>query len=466
MHDDHHTQRVTDIARQVKLFFRQKKPFHVYHGSTNSTRILSFKRSGMIDVSKLDKVLAVNVGSTALVEPNVPMDTLVAETLKYGLVPPVVMEFPGITVGGGIQGGAGESSSFKYGCFNQICNSYEMVLADGQILHASANENADLFYGTAGSYGTFGVITSAEIQLIPAKKYVQLTYLPVTNFQEAVDVLEQATKQKFDYIDGIMFGANHGVIITGNLSNEVVGRLQRFKRARDPWYYLHAEEIDKRAETITETVPLIDYLFRYDRGAFWVGRYAFEMFDVPFNAFMRWLLNPILHTRKLYQALQESGASQQHLVQDLALPLSTAAAFMEFVDENLGVYPLWLCPLKADTKSPLQSNNLKTPLVINVGVWGNKIESREAFLKANRLLEHKLSELGGKKWFYAHSYYTKDEFWNRYDKKWYDTLRKKYKATTLPDVYEKIRVKDHYVINLKRGLYRTIFRRAKIRIED
>jgi len=31
----------------------------------------------------------------AWVEPNVAMDELVAETLKYGLVPKVVMEFPG-----------------------------------------------------------------------------------------------------------------------------------------------------------------------------------------------------------------------------------------------------------------------------------------------------------------------------------------------------------------------------------
>ena len=45
---------------------------------------------------------------TALVEPNVPMDRLVAATLQCGLIPPVVMEFPAITVGGGFTGTAGE----------------------------------------------------------------------------------------------------------------------------------------------------------------------------------------------------------------------------------------------------------------------------------------------------------------------------------------------------------------------
>ena len=43
------------------------------------------------------------------------MDRLVESTLKYNLIPPVVMEFPGITAGGGFAGTSGESSSFKYG---------------------------------------------------------------------------------------------------------------------------------------------------------------------------------------------------------------------------------------------------------------------------------------------------------------------------------------------------------------
>jgi FAD/FMN-containing dehydrogenase len=464
---DKHRQQVADIAAQVKGYFELKKPFYIYHGSTNATRILSFKRDAMVDTSNLNNVLHVNTNmNTAIVESNVPMDKLVKETLKYGLVPPVVMEFPGITVGGGIQGGAGESGSFKYGCFNQICNSYEMVLANGEIIHASPKENTDLFYGTAGAFGTLGVITSAEVQLIPAKKYVELTYLPVTSFSDAVKVLERTVKQDYDFIDSIMFGANHGVIIVGSLSDNIVGSLQQFTRAQDPWFYLHAEKIDAKHEKFTETVPLVDYLFRYDRGAFWVGKYAFELFGKPFNRFTRWALNPILHTRKLYQALQESGASQQYLVQDLALPVSKAVSFMEFVDKELQIYPLWLCPIKTNTESPFLSSNLKTPLVINVGVWGNRIESREAFLTANKLVEQTLKKLGGKKWFYAHSYYTKEEFWSLYNKSWYDALRKKYAATSLPDVFEKIQVKGQYDINLKRGVYRTIFGRAKLRMKD
>jgi hypothetical protein len=44
------------------------------------------------------------------------------------------------------------------------------------------------------------------------------------------------------------------------------------------------------------------------------------------------------------------------------------------------------------------------------------------------------------KWFYAHTYYNEGEFWNMYDREWYDGLREKYNATSLPTVYEKVKI--------------------------
>lgn len=464
--NDHDT-KVARLAEEVKCFYKAGKPFRIFHGSTNSTRILSFKRGETIDVSDLDRVLDIDTaGRTAWVEPNVPMDALVQATLRHGLVPQVVMEFPGLTVGGGVQGGAGESSSFRYGCFNETCNRYEMILADGSTVQASPRQNADLFYGTAGSFGTLGIITAAEIRLVPATDYVQLTYLPVSSFQEAVDMLKKVSREAYDYIDGIMFGKDNGVIIVGSLSDHKAGKIRRFTRAFDQWYFLHAETISLQRQQVTETVPLRDYLFRYDRGAFWVGRYAFEFFSVPFSRLTRWLFNPFFHTRKMYEALQASGVSQQFIVQDLALPEDKAVPFMDFVDKHLGIYPLWLCPLKPDAKSPFQSNNLKTLLAINVGVWGNRLEDREEFIAANRSIEKKVRALAGKKWFYAHSYYTETEFWNSYDRKDYERLRRKYHATSLPDIYDKISVKEYHPVDLKGGVLRAIQGKAKLRIRD
>ncbi len=91
------------------------------------------------------------------------MDKLVKATLQHGLVPPVVMEFPGITIGGGFVGIGAESSSFKYGFFDRTINWIEIVLANGDVLYVSETENPDLFHGAAGSFGTLGVTTVLEI---------------------------------------------------------------------------------------------------------------------------------------------------------------------------------------------------------------------------------------------------------------------------------------------------------------
>ena len=459
-----HKERVAALAAQVAGFYEQKKPFKIYHGSTNSTRIQVFKRSEMLDASGLNHILHIDPKTkTALVEPNVPMDKLVRATLKHGLIPPVVMEFPGITVGGGVQGGAGESSSFRYGCFHSTCTSYEIITGDGTIRNCSPKKHADLFYGTAGSYGTLGVMTAIELRLIPAKKYVRLTYFPVKSFVAAVPLMQKEAAKKPDYIDGIMFARDRGVIMVGSLTNEKAGVVTRFSRARDEWFYLDAEK-ESHGGVWNKIIPLTDYLFRYDRGAFWVGKYAFKVFDIPFTKFWRRLLNWMLHTRKLYEALQESGMSQHHVVQDLALPVEKAVEFMNFVDNTLGIYPLWLCPLKTDKLSPFISSNLPTPLVINVGVWGEFIPDYNEFLRANRSIEKKLTQLGGKKWFYAHAYYSEEDFWHIYDKNKYQKLRRTYQTSYQPTVYEKVRVRERFKLDTHRGLWRTLFRTAKLRI--
>jgi delta24-sterol reductase len=132
-----HNVAVNDLSTRVAEFHSNKQKFRISHGSTNSTRQTS-KGPHVLDVSALNKVLKVDVDrKIAYVEPNVPMDRLVEATLPYGLVPPVVMEFPGITAGGGYAGTAGESSSFKHGFFNYTIESVEMILATGEVVKCS-----------------------------------------------------------------------------------------------------------------------------------------------------------------------------------------------------------------------------------------------------------------------------------------------------------------------------------------
>lgn len=463
--DKQHKRQVAELAKQVKRFYEQKKPFKVYHGSTNSTRILSFDRDNMVDVSQLNRVLKVDKRrKVAIVESNVPMDKLIEATLPHGLVPPVVMEFPGITVAGGLQGGAGESSSFKYGTFNRTLNWYNIMLANGEVLRASPKQHADLYWGAAGAYGSLGVVTAAEIQLIPAKKCVNVTYHPVSSFTEATRLIQKFTKEPYDYIDGILYGSDNGVIITGSLSDTPHGPIRTFTKRSDPWYYLHVEKISRTGKVYQESIPIYNYLFRYDRGAFWMGAYAFKRFRSPFNSLTRWLIDPLMHTRRLYDALQASGLSQECIIQDLGMPARNVARFLEFLDREFGFYPLWLCPILPDRHSPFLSLDINANMAINVGAWALLNLPEDQMIELNRKIEQEVEKLDGKKCLYGHCFYTEEEFWTLYDKSKYDRLRAKYRAETLPDIYSKIRYKP-VKVNAKRGLLYALLGKNGIRIK-
>lgn len=457
---EQHKASVARIACRAQQFYERKQPYSIYHGSTNCTRQSSKTPENTIDTSKLNRVLKVDSEkNVVLSEPNVSMDRLVEATLPHGLVPPVVMEFPAITVGGGFSGTSGESSSFRHGFFDRTVNWVEIVLANGEIVRASDTENSDLFYGAASSFGTLGIITLVEIRLVSAKPFVELTHYPVSSVNEAVSKFEEITSDPgYDYLDGIMFTKNKGVVCAGRLKSDPESHtIQRFTRSTDPWFYMHSESLisGKDKQPVTEMVPIVDYLFRYDRGGFWVGKYAFEYFLFPLTKFMRWALDTIAHASVMYHAVHKSGQFREYTIQDVTVPYDGASELIDFVDESFGRYPLWICPLRQTTErsdsklihglvpqgeagaSPID----EPKMVLSIGVYGPGPFGKKTFLDFNRKLEQKVQELGGQKWLYARTYYTEEEFWSIYDRVKLDDLRRKYHASHLPNLYQKVRAR-------------------------
>ncbi|KAK2761148.1 Delta(24)-sterol reductase [Arachnomyces sp. PD_36] len=457
---EQHSAAVSRIACRAQEFYARKQPYSIYHGSTNCTRQSTKTPENTIDTSKLNRVLSVDVErKVVLTEPNVPMDRLVEATLPHGFIPPVVMEFPGITVGGGFSGTSGESSSFRHGFFDRTVNWVEIVLANGEIVRASGTENADLFYGAASSFGTLGITTMLEVRLIEAKPFVELTHYPVSSVDEAIGKFEEITADpKYDYLDGIMFNKNKGVVCAGSLTNDAgPHNIQRFTRPTDPWFYMHSEEYVSRKDKkpVTEIIPIVDYLFRYDRGGFWVGKYAFEYFLFPLTKFMRWALDTIAHARVMYHAVHMSGQFREYTIQDVTVPYSGASELIDFLGESFGKWPLWICPLRQTTTQGdstqvhglvAQPQNGVSPesdpqMVLSFGIYGPGPFGKNTYFNFNRNLEKKVQGLGGEKWLYARTYYTEEEFWSIYNREKLDDLRRKYHASHLPNLYQKVRAK-------------------------
>lgn len=460
---EEHESRVRDLRDSVRRFRKAGTTFRLYHGRTHSTRPSVLTQHNTLDITPLSHILSVSVERrTCLVEPNVTMEVLVEAVTSHGLILPVVPECPGITVGGAFAGTAGESSSFRHGLFDATVNWCEVMLADGEVVRASADDHADLFQGLKGTLGTLGIGVLFEIRLLQAKEYMELSYHVVCHgIAGARELIQGACRQPagdIDFVDGIMFDHDHGVVMTGRLVDSNCDGLPviTFHRPWDPWHYLHAKDVMESflsqanlssdghsVPRRRELVPLRSYLFRYDRGAFWTGRYAFAYFRVPCNRITRYLCDRLMRTRVMYHALHRSGIVDQYIIQDVGLPLSTVDEFYQWLDVEFTIYPLWLCPVPAkgvggglDPQDKLVGGpNGVIDFLLDVGVWG---PCPGEPIAANRMVEAKVRELGGLKCLYAQTEYTLEEFWAIYDRQSYQSLREKYGAIDLPDVYDKV----------------------------
>ncbi|PKB80182.1 MAG: hypothetical protein BZY88_09480 [SAR202 cluster bacterium Io17-Chloro-G9] len=117
-----------------------------------------------IDLSLMKGVLVDPKGRTVRAQGGVTWGEFNRETQVYGLATTggVVSTtgIAGLTLGGGLGWLMG-----KYGLAVDNLLSVQVVTADGEILHASQNENSDLFWALRGGGGNFGVAASFEYQL-------------------------------------------------------------------------------------------------------------------------------------------------------------------------------------------------------------------------------------------------------------------------------------------------------------
>jgi FAD/FMN-containing dehydrogenase len=135
------------------------------------------------------------------------------------------------------------------------------------------------------------------------------------------------------------------------------------------------------------------------------------------------------------------GRHPESVIQDVDIPLEHAPEFLAFLLREIGILPIWTCPVRArDPNVRFDLYPLKPGvLYVNFGFW-DVVRGREDHPAGhfNRLVERKVGELRGVKSLYSDSYYPPDEFWSVFDRDAYRRLKAKYDPDRVfGDLYDK-----------------------------
>jgi FAD/FMN-containing dehydrogenase len=141
----------------------------------------------MIDLSPMKGIRIDPFHRTAEAQSGVLLGELDRETQAFGLATTLGTAsdtgIAGLTLGGGMG-----RLARKFGLACDNLRSVDIVTADGKLLHASEQENSDLFWGIRGGGGNFGIVTTFDYRLHPLGPNV-LAGNRVFPFGQARDVI-------------------------------------------------------------------------------------------------------------------------------------------------------------------------------------------------------------------------------------------------------------------------------------
>ncbi len=395
-----------------------------------------------LDVRAFRHVLAVDAqAGTVEVEGMCPYGELVDATLPHGLMPAVVPELMGITIGGAVAGVGIDSSSFRYGLVHETVQELDVLTGSGEIVTARPEgEHAPLFFGFPNSYGTLGYALRIVARAVPVKPYVRLEHRKFRDPEAYFAALAAACEDPAsDFVEGEIFARDELVVSIGRFVD------------RAPWtsdytfekiYYRSIRERDEDYLTVR------DYIRRWDTDWFWCSKNLGMEIPLVRRLVGRKRLNSQTYTKimrtwarwklgKIYDLL---GYRSESVIQDVCIPLPRAPEFLAWFHDTVGILPIWNCPLRAIRPEGFPLFPLVPgTLYVNFGFW-QPIRRRERKPPGwyNRRIEEKVAELGGVKSLYSDSYYPEEEFWRLYDGATWRALKSRYDPQgRLRNLYEK-----------------------------
>ena len=339
---------------------------------------------------------------------------------------------------------------------------FDLLCSELQVLISDRKTNEDLFFGLPGSFGSLAVCTRVRMLCLEASPMVQVHCLRHSNATDCVRfmgaVQDRTLKERadVDFMEGICYSPSLSVSISASfvapsspLSNTVKANcpVHRCNGWRgNKWFYnqildLARGGVEGAAELPSILMPTKDYLFRHDQGSFWMASYRIPQW-------LGRLMGPLLDSSAMFylaNLLPFAFPKREIVLQDFMLPRENVATFIQGLDNLLGLYPLWLLPMKSRKVDGLIFGGppTKSGQVCNVGAYGIP-KKRYDFIPSNKILEALLFRHGGRKVYYSHAFYSREFFYDAlHDGRRYFRLREKYNASSaFPEIYDKIITKN------------------------
>jgi FAD/FMN-containing dehydrogenase len=153
----------TDVVAAVNFAREHDMAVAVKSGGHSTAGHSSSNGGVMIDLARMHTIDIDPKRNFARIEPGLTWGEVAMKFHYHGLAISAG-DTPSVGVGGLTLGGGIGWMVRKYGLAIDHLKAVEIVTAAGQILRASAEENADLFWGLRGGGGNFGVATAFEFE--------------------------------------------------------------------------------------------------------------------------------------------------------------------------------------------------------------------------------------------------------------------------------------------------------------
>lgn len=433
-----HQAKVAAIAADLRDRIARGEPVHIYKGGVHHFVPLpgDARFAGRpIDVSPLDQILHVDPARRLCVaEPGVTFAQLVRATLAHGLLPLVVPELEGITVGGAVAGCSVESMSFVHGGFHDSCVEYELVTGAGEVLTVSPDRDPLLFEMVHGSYGTLAILTRLTFKLLPAKPFVRMEYLKLPSAAEFEREMRRHIEARdADFIDGIVHGPDAYVLCLGRFADEAP-YLSSYR-----WLDIYYRSTATRTEDYLTTE---DYCFRYDTEAHWLSRTLPPLEWKPVRLLLGKLVlgstNLIRWTKRLEPLF--GLKKRPDVVVDVFIPSRRFGEFCAWYEKEYSYYPLWLVPYRIPRPYPwiddAHAARFGDELFIDCAVYGKP--NGDPSQDASQVLEEKTYALGGIKTLISRNHHTREHFWQVYNRANYQLAKGRLDPQgVFPQLYDK-----------------------------